>query len=86
MIEEHGLGVDNHDLLIAVVEQFVVPRLDQDVEIRTLPTLHNPIRVDRIDGEPAGLGDDLTPECIDVAVADIIEIAERLPRQPPSDR
>jgi len=79
LIEAHDLGVDHQDLLIAVVERLMVPRLDQQVETYTLPSLHNPIRARTIDGEQADFGDTLTPEIIDVQVADIIEVARTLP-------
>ncbi|MBU1493155.1 MAG: hypothetical protein KKE89_06555 [Actinobacteria bacterium] len=80
LVEEHHLAVYHHDLLVAVVERLVVPRLDQAVETYTIgATLHNPIRARTIDGEEASLGDLLTPEIIDVLVADILEVAKTLP-------
>jgi hypothetical protein len=82
VIEEHDLGVDFQDLLIAVVERLVVPRLDQTVETHTIwATMHNPIRATTIDGVEASIGDSLTPDVIEVAVADIIEVARTLPTE-----
>ena len=80
LTEEHGLEVDHRELLVAVVERLVAPRLDQEVDIYTLwGTLHNPIRARTVDGDEADLGDTLTPEIIEIRVADIIEIARTLP-------
>ncbi|MBN2846904.1 MAG: hypothetical protein JXP72_00435 [Coriobacteriia bacterium] len=81
-VEEHGLDVDDRDLLVAVIEHLVVPRLEQAVETYTLCTLHNPIRARTIDGEEASIYSTLTPEFIEVREADIIRIAQTLP---PSD-
>ena len=79
LIEEHDLGVDHQDLLIAVVEQLVVPRLDQVVETYTMVSLHNPIRASTIDGEEADVSSTLTPQIVEIPVADIIRIARTLP-------
>jgi len=82
LTEEHGLEVDHRELLVAVVERLVVPGLDQRVDTYTLwGTLHNPIRARTIDGYEAALGDTLTPEIIEIPVADIIEVARTLPPQ-----
>lgn len=78
-VKEHDLGVDDRGLLMAVVEQLVVPQLDQAVETYTLCTLHNPIRARTIDGEEASIYSTLTPEYIEVSEADIIRIARTLP-------
>lgn len=85
LIEEHDLGVDHQELLIAVVERLVVPRLDQEVETYTLPSLHNPIRAGTIDGEKADAFDSITPEVVEVPVADVIRIARTLPPIPDDD-
>ncbi|MCJ7725722.1 MAG: hypothetical protein MUP76_04965 [Acidimicrobiia bacterium] len=80
LVEEHHLAVYHHDLLAAVVERLLVPLLNQKVETYVIEaTLHNPIRARTIDGEDASMGDLLTPEAIDIPVADILEIARTLP-------
>lgn len=79
LVEEHGLGVDHQDLLAAVVERLVVPRLDQAVETYVIGPSHNPIRADTIDGAKADIDSTLTPEVVEVLVADIIRIARTLP-------
>ena len=85
LIEEHDLGVDHQDLLIAVIKRLVVPRLDQEVETYTLPSLHNPIRAGTIDGERADAFGSITPEIVEIPVADIIRIARTLPPIEDSD-
>ena len=83
LVEEHHLAVYHHDLLEAVVVRLVVPRLDQEVEVyRIEATLHNPMRARTIDGVEADHGDTLTPEIIEIPVADILEIAATLPPDP----
>lgn len=80
-ILDHDFGVDFRELLIAVVERLLVPRLDQQVETYTIwATLHNPIRAKTIDGEPADPFSTITPVIVEVAVADIISVARTLPR------
>lgn len=79
LVEEHGLGVDHRDLLVAVVERLVVPCLDQVVETYTLVSFHNPIRAGIIDGEKADIHSTLTPVIVEVPVAEIIGIARDLP-------
>ena len=55
--------------------------LEQTVETYTLlATLHNPIRADTIDAEKADIHATLTPEVVEVLVADIIRVARTLPR------
>jgi hypothetical protein len=85
LVEEHGLEVDHRDLLIEVVERLVVPRLDEEVETYTLGTFHNPIRAGTIDGEKAEWGDSLTPDVVEVPIADIIRLAGTLPRRETED-
>jgi hypothetical protein len=80
LVEEHGLRVDHQDLLAAVVERLVVPQLDQVVETYTLVSCHNPIRAHTIDGEKADIDSTLTPEVVEVPVADIIRVARTLPQ------
>lgn len=75
LVEEHELAVDHQDLLIAVVEQLIAPRLDQKVETQTLVTMHNPIRARTVDGNKADVDSTLTPRIIEVPVADIIRLA-----------
>ena len=85
LIEEHDLGFDHQEMLIAVVERLVVPQLDQEEETYTPSSLHNPIRADTIDGERADMSSSITPDFVEVPVADIIQIARTLPPIEDSD-
>ena len=80
-MQDHGLDLgklDHHDLLIAVVERLLVPRLDQKVETYTLVSLHNPIRALTVDGEPADSGSHFSPESVEIPVTEILEVAAEL--------
>ena len=78
-VQEHGLGVDDRHLLVAVVERLVVPQLDQVVETYTVGTMHNPVRALTIDGEQADIDSTLTPDTVEVSESEIIRIAQTLP-------
>lgn len=84
-IEEHR--VHPRRLLAELVRRFVVPALDQAVEVEYISTSHNPIRATSIDGvavpdgvhygrlpEPV----ELTPDCVEVPYARVIEVAAEL--------
>lgn len=81
-MEDQGLdfeAVDHHDLLIAVVERLLLPRLDQTVETYLIEaTLHNPIRAGTVDGEEATIDSILTPDSVDIPVEAILKIVEEL--------
>ena len=80
LIEERGLAVHHQDLLIAVVERLLLPRLDQQVTTFTLgATLHNPIRAQAVDGEPADIHSVITPEAVPIPIDEIVAIAAGLP-------
>ena len=79
-VVQHDLNVDFQDLLVAVVEQLVIQQLDQQVETETiLATLHNPIRARTIDGEEADICSVISPQVVEVPLADIVRIARTLP-------
>ena len=70
------LGPTNHAFrskifLAAVVRKFLIPKLDQKVEIVFLDTCHNPIRAAKVDGVAvdwysSNPGIKLTPEFVEV--------------------
>ena len=82
LIAEHHLGVDHQDLLVAVVERLVVSRLDQEVETYTMVSAHNPIRARTVDGVEADIDSMITPDVVEIPVADIIAVARSLPSAP----
>lgn len=72
-------ALDHHDLLIAVVERLLIPRLDQTVETYVIEaTLHNPIRAGTVDEEEASIHCIITPDSVDIPVEAILEVYESL--------
>lgn len=67
--------INDHPILIRVVQEFVLPRLDRTVEVVTLSTVHNPIRakeyVDGLSWEP---DPPLAPEYVDVPDEEILRL------------
>jgi hypothetical protein len=73
-------GHDEHAVLIRAVREYLLPRLDQSVEVETTSTIHNPIRATKVDGvevEVDGNSDyddiHLTPEWVEVPLAVLYE-------------
>lgn len=85
VMREHDLRTDRSALLASVVEQLVVPRLDQHVVTKRVLTLHNPIRAAVIDGLPADLDSALSPASVTVPVHQILAIASALAEPPGCD-
>jgi hypothetical protein len=81
------LGVDDRALLVEVVKRFVLPVLDQRVEVEVIETIHNPIRACSVDGAPipdavhyGQLPDPvtLTPDVVEVPYSTVVEVAAEL--------
>lgn len=81
--DEHG--VDHNELEFpwaALVREHLVPLIDQAINVVDVETIHNPIRVDTVDGvdvikawsnkAPAPT---LTPESVDVPMAAVLRLA-----------
>ncbi len=84
LLWDHDIrGADNQAVLATIVEQYVVPALDQEVETERIGTLHNPIRAVTVDGEEWGdrvyqpfIADGvLTPEYVEVPDDVILDLA-----------
>lgn len=82
--ETHGvsyLGLDWHATLVKVVRLYLLPALDQSVEVYEIETIHNPIRARTVNGEKCWSEADinpsvvLTPEYVEVPIARIIDLA-----------
>ena len=76
----HGF---EHMVLIAAVCAYVVPKIDQRVEVFVVGTIHNPIRAHRVDGTLVASYDNedgvtLTPETVEVEDATILALARAL--------
>lgn len=85
-------GVDDTELLVAVVKKFIVPQLHEQVELFPLETCHNPVRVSKINGvdvqkqwyEPRR-DDLLHPAEIEVPDSDILALAKEMTKPHPAD-
>lgn len=82
-LEEHGIryrDVDDGEVLIWMVRTYLVPALEQDVELVEIETSHHPIRADRVDGVDVSehwysgrdTGPALTPDAVEVPYEDIL--------------
>jgi hypothetical protein len=79
------LGVDSAALLATLVRRFVLPVLDQRVELVDIETSHNPIRASTVDGvdvEDAWYDSaarfTLTPDCVEIPYSTVVEIAAEM--------
>lgn len=85
---EHGvdlLTVERDWLLLAVVQTFIVPVVDQVLDVFHMETQHNPVRTRTVDGHLIDhrLDEDdqpvhLTPREITVPYADVLALAREL--------
>jgi hypothetical protein len=83
--EAHGADPSDLDFpLIEVVQRYLIPRLNQAVTVAVIETSHNPIRVETIEGRDVteawhssrAEAPALTPEYVDVPLADALTIAQ----------
>lgn len=88
------LGVSDDDLLRLLVRRYLVPALDQRVELVDIETSHNPVRASRVDGvdvEECWYGRQpeptLTPEDVEISYADVLRAVEELraAAEPPAE-
>lgn len=68
-----------HEVLIQLVEEYLLPALDQRVEVMRIETNHNPIRartVDGVDVESMHDSDEveLTPDAVEVPMERVMEL------------
>jgi hypothetical protein len=82
--EAHGADPSILDFpLVEVVQRYLIPRLDQEVTVAVIETIHNPIRVDTVDGVDvteewygrSSAETRLTPEYVDVPLAEVLRLA-----------
>ena len=51
LLYDNNLGdVDTHTVLIKVVKEMVAPKVKQVLDIYEIPSIHNPIRTNSVDG------------------------------------
>jgi hypothetical protein len=81
--EANGVDYTRLDFpLVALVRRFLLPRIEQAVTVAEIETCHNPIRAETVDGRDVtevwfGRAPEprLTPECVDVPMADVLRLA-----------
>lgn len=66
--------------LIRLVREHLLPALEHQVDVYEIVTIHNPIRARTVDGvriDPTDLDDEveLTPQCVDVPLAVVMQQA-----------
>lgn len=84
----HGWRIDWHPVLIRLVEDYLVPALDQQVTLAVIGTGHNPVRAETVNGTDAAgswyRGNDadphpqLTPEYVEVPFWVVLGVARQL--------
>lgn len=79
--------IEWHPVLTKLVEDYLVPALDQRVELARISTAHNPVRASSVDGhdtEACWTGrnvsgePELTPETVDVPMSVVVGVALEL--------
>lgn len=73
-------GTWEHRVLVRLVREFVVPAIDQPIEVYEIGTAHNPIRASSVNGEPWDVYTTdtegvLTPEWVDVPLSEVLRVA-----------
>lgn len=80
LIYENKIDIDNRDLLVAVVKELVLPKIEDTVEVETITTIHNPIRATLVNGQQVNdTGENdikFSVEFIDVDDSEIIKLAK----------
>ncbi len=71
------------ELLVDVVRGYVLPQLDQDVQVLQIPSVHNPVRATNVGGQSVtwtaefGTGPTITPKTVRVPIADVYTAARK---------
>lgn len=78
-------AVQARELLAAVVQSYLLPALENEVQTVVIPGVHNPIRATHVDGTSVqwstaerGIGPALVPASVRVQTQDVLECARRL--------
>lgn len=81
------LGVSDDDLLRLLVRRYLVPALDQRVELVDIETSHNPVRATKVDGVDveecwygAAPAPALTPDAVEIPYEDVLKAVDELRR------
>jgi hypothetical protein len=74
----HGWRIDWHSVLVRLVRDYLVPALDQDVDVYPCETSHNPVRAETVNGREVGADTELTPEFVEVPFPVVLGVALEL--------
>lgn len=82
-IDYNARGWDWHTTLRRLVREHLLPRLDQQVELTDIDTIHNPIRALTVDGVEIDWYEDypdgtLTPDSVEVPYDEVLRIAREV--------
>lgn len=71
-VEDSGIEpkIDRHQFLIKVVKELLIPKIDNNIELLEIDTIHNPIRASKVDGIDINSFDDnniiINPKFIEI--------------------
>lgn len=82
--DAHGVDYNEIDYpLVALVRRYLLPVIEQDVTVVEIETIHNPVRLETIDGvdvTEAWYGRApkpvLSPEYVDVPMTEVLKVAQ----------
>lgn len=94
--DERGVDYEQlqgwHTVLCTLVRRYLLPALDQDVTTVRIGTSHNPIRARTVDGRKVedewyeDTSTKLTPEFVEVPMAEVLKVARYVRGEVVSDR
>jgi hypothetical protein len=87
--DAHGIDWANaewHPVLIQLVRRYLLPQIEQDVQVVEIQTIHNPIRAERVNGvdvtgcwyQGEDSGPVLTPESVEIPIEDVAKVAREV--------
>lgn len=83
--DDHGIDVSGQWLLKEAVKRFVVPQIQETLEVVEIETIHNPIRTQTVNGQKVDWFNrndepqpELHPEVVNVPVSDLLALAKEL--------
>jgi hypothetical protein len=86
--DERGIDYNDlagwHSVLIQLVRRYLLPKLEQDVKVTEISTIHNPIRAETVDGtdvtdgwyDSRATGPTLTPDRVEIPMEEVLRVAQ----------
>ena len=72
-----GFRICDSESIIKIVKNFIIPNIINKIEYETISTIHNPIRVTTIDGNPIGKDSKLIPKSITINIDDFLNFIKK---------